>query len=139
MIVFIDDEITEFPSIKVKNRLLFFRDVLIENKELILGPGITLIPQLFSLPLLIISIAFACQDIETSSIRYPLIISYIISFIPQLTTYFLYISSSSFYKQEWHLTKLSKWFQSFRREDPLTTTQIFCTIKNINKLEITKT
>ncbi len=135
----IDDEITELPLIKEKNRLLFFRDVLIENKELILGPGITLIPQLFSLPLLIISIAFACQDIETNSIRYLLIISYIISFIPQLTSHFLYISSSSFYKQEWHLTKLSKWFQSFRRQDPPTTTTISCTMKDINKLETTNT
>ncbi len=125
----IDDEITELSSVKAKNRLLFFCDVLIENKELIVGPGITLTPQLFSLPLLIISIVFACQEIENSSIRYLLIISYIISFIPQLTSYFLYISSSSFYKQEWRLTKLSKWFQSFRREDPLTTT----TIKDINK------
>jgi hypothetical protein len=133
LIVLIDDEITELPSIKEKNRLLFLRDVLIENKELILGPGITLIPQLFSLPLLIISIAFACQDIETNSIRYLLIISYIISFIPQLTSYFLYISPSSFYKHEWHLTKLSKWFQSFRQQDPPTTTTISCTMKDINK------
>jgi hypothetical protein len=134
VIVLRDDEITELSSIKEKNRLLFFHDGLIENKELVLGTGITLIPQLFSLPLLIISIAFACQDIETNSIRYLLIIS----FIPQLTSYFLYISPSSFYKHEWHLTKLSKWFQSFRRQDPPTTTTISCTMKDINKLEITK-
>jgi hypothetical protein len=93
-IVFLDDEIIALPSIKQKSRLLLFRDVLIENKELILGPGITLIPQLFSLPFLIISIAFACQDIETSSIRYLLIISYLTIFIPLLTTFFLYISLS---------------------------------------------
>jgi hypothetical protein len=136
---FQDDEITESPSVKPQNRLLFLRDVLIENKELILGPGITLIPQLFSLPLLIISIVFACQNIETNSIRYLLIISYLTSFIPQLTSYFLYISPSSFYKQEWRLTKLRKWFQSFRREEPLTTTTISCTMKDTNKLEITKT
>jgi hypothetical protein len=130
-IVFLDDEIIELPSVKQKNRLLFLRDVLIENKELILGPGITLIPQLFSLPLQITSIAFACQDIETNSIRYLLIISYLTSFIPQLTSFFLYISPSSFYIQEWRLTKLCEWFQNFRRQNPPTTTTISGLTKDI--------
>jgi hypothetical protein len=104
---------------------------LVENKELILGPGVTLIPQLFSLPLFIVSIAFACQDIEKSSLRYLLIISYLITFIPQLTSFFLYISTSSFYIQEWCLTNLSKWFQRLRpcrRQDPSTMAVISSTI-----------
>jgi len=88
--LFIDDTITQSPLlVKEKSRLSLLRDVLIENKELIIGPGVTLIPQLFSFPLFIVSIAFACQEIENSSLRYLLIISYLIRFIPQLTSFFL--------------------------------------------------
>jgi hypothetical protein len=127
--------------VKEKSRLSLLRDVLIENKELIIGPGVTLIPQLFSLPLFIISIAFACQEIEKSSIRYLLITSYFTTFIPQLTSFFLYISPSSFYIQEWRLTNLSKWFQRFRichRQDSSPIAAISSTMNDINKLEITK-
>jgi hypothetical protein len=120
--------------VKEKSRLSLLCDVLIENKELIIGPGVTLIPQLFSLPLFIVSIAFACQDIETSSLRYLLIISYLTTFIPQLTSFFLYIFPSSLYIEEWRFTQLSKWVQHFRqrhRQDP-------SAMEDINKLEVAK-
>jgi hypothetical protein len=68
-------------------RLHTLREVLRENKEFIIGPALTLIPQLFSLPLFIVSIAFICQEIETNPLRYLLIVSYLISFIPQFTTF----------------------------------------------------
>jgi hypothetical protein len=54
-----------------------------------------------------VSIAFICQEIETSLRRYLLIVSYLILFIPQFTTFFLYIYSSSFYMQ-WIETDISK-------------------------------
>ncbi|CAF0816639.1 unnamed protein product [Adineta ricciae] len=91
-----------------QSRLELFREVLYENKELIIGPAVTLVPQLFSLPLFITSLTLACQTIETSSIRYLIIISYFITFIPQLISFFLYVSPSSLYSHEWHATDLSK-------------------------------
>jgi hypothetical protein len=139
--LFADDEITQSPLVKEKSRLSLLRDVLIENKELIIGPGVTLIPQLFSLPLLIVSIIFACKEIEKSSLRYLLITSYLTTFIPQLTSFFLYIYPSSFYIQEWRLTNLNKWFESFksrRQEDSSAMGTISATMNDINKLEITK-
>lgn len=93
-------------------RVRFIFSVLIENQELVLGPGLTLIPQLFSLPLIISSFTLNCQNIENNWIRYLLMCSYWISFTPQMTSFFLYISPSSFYCDEWHKTKLGKTINS---------------------------
>lgn len=101
-----------------QTRLELLREVLYENKELVIGPAVTLIPQLFSLPLFIASLTLVCQTIETSSIRYLIIISYFITFIPQLISFFLYVSPSSLYSREWHATDLSKrltMLRNFRR------------------------
>ena len=87
-------------------RIRFILNVLNENRELVIGPGLTLIPQLFSLPLFISSFTLDCQNIENSWIRYLLIISYWTSFTPQMISFFLYISPSSFYSDEWRKTKL---------------------------------
>jgi len=81
-------------NIKTKekhHRLNLLRDVLSDNKELISRPTITLIPSifsLFSLPLFITSFSLRCRDIESSPIRYALIVFYFISFIPQIITFF---------------------------------------------------
>jgi len=125
-------------SIEQQNRFILFRNVLFENQELIIGPAFTLIPQIFSLPLFIISVVFACQDIKTSSLRYLVIVSYLTSFIPQLITFFLYISPSSFYTREWRATNLEKWINHFNQQVPPGTNDIFSTLKDISKLEVPK-
>ena len=89
----------------IRQRSLFILSVLKENRELVIGPGITLIPQVFSLPFFISSFTLDCQNIENSWLRYLLIASYWASFTPQLTSFFLYISPSSFYSGEWRKTK----------------------------------
>jgi hypothetical protein len=84
-------------------------EVLRENKELVIGPGITLIPQLFSLPLFAVSFTLDCQNLENSRRRYLLIALYFTSFIPQLISFFLYVSPSSFYSKEWRSTTIGGW------------------------------
>lgn len=72
-------------------RLNLMRDVVSENKEMITRPAITLIPSifsLFSLPLFTASFSLGCRSIENSPIRYLLIVFYLISFIPQIITFF---------------------------------------------------
>jgi hypothetical protein len=81
-------------SIRRQSRFYLLYEVLNENKEIIIGPAFTLVPQLFSLPLFIASVLLVCQTLETNPIRYLLIMSYFTSFIPQLISFFLYISPS---------------------------------------------
>ena len=98
----------------LKSDIHFAWEVVNENKELVIGPGITLIPQLFSLPLFIVSFTLYCQNLENSWMRYVLIVCYFISFVPQMTSFMLYVSPSSFYSSEWYATKMGKWFNRFR-------------------------
>lgn len=105
-------------NFRVQRRLIF--EVLNENKELVIGPGITLVPQLFSLPLFVISFILYCQNLESSWVRYLLIASYVTSFIPQMISFMLYILPSSFYSTEWHHTKIGRWvFGFFQRIRPV--------------------
>lgn len=90
------------------NRLQLLRDVITENKELVIAPTFTLVPQLFSLPIFFASLLLACQTIETSPIRYLFITSCFAAFIPQFLTFFLYIKPSSFYSKQWHSTDLNQ-------------------------------
>ena len=99
-------------TLQTKHTVRFVVNVLREHKELVIGPGITLIPQLFSLPLVIFSFSLNCQNIENSWLRYLLIASYWTSLIPQLISFFLYIGPSSFYLSEWRKTEMA---QSMRR------------------------
>ena len=92
-----------------QHRLRFVANVLNENKELVIGPAITLVPQLFSLPLFLVTFILDCQNLENSWLRYLLIISYLISFLPQSTSFLLYILPSSFYSDQWRRTKMGKW------------------------------
>jgi intracellular septation protein A len=109
----------------MRDRLRLVVDVLSENKEFVLGPAITLVPQLFSLPLFISSFILDCQNLEDSWLRHFLIVSYWISFTPQWTSFFLYIVPSSLYSQEWRQTSLGRWVNNRRRRHasaPSTTT-----------------
>lgn len=102
----------------MRRRGNLFRGVLNENKEIIARPIITVVPSvffLFSLPFLIVAFSLGCQSVENSWIRYLLITFYFITFIPQTTTFFLYIYPSSFYWKEWQATVISKRITAFRQ------------------------
>ena len=120
------NEVERSGKISLKTQFYFVLNVFSENKELIIGPAITLVPQLFSLPLFVISFTLYCQNLESSWVRYLLIVSYFTSFIPQLTSFMLYILPSSFYSNEWHETTISQWisvvFQSQRLDAPTSKT-----------------
>ena len=84
------------------------RTVLIENKELVIAPAFTLIPQLFSLPFFLASLIMKCQNFHDNNLRYLLIVSYFAKFVPQLTSFLLYISPSSFYFKQWQCSTISQ-------------------------------
>ena len=106
------DRITQSIWMDMRARLRLIVDVLHENKEFVVGPAITLVPQLFSLPLFISSFVFDCQNLEDSWLRHFLIVSYWISFTPQWTSFFLYIIPSSLYSNEWGQTKVRQWINT---------------------------
>ena len=97
------------------DHLHLLREVIRENKELVIGPAFTLVPQLFSLPLFFASLLLACHTIETSPIRYLFIASSSAVFIPQFLTFFLYITPSTLYSTEWQATGLKQWFTEPRK------------------------
>jgi len=104
------------------NSTLTFRayiKLLVENRELILAPLVTMVPQLFALPQFIFSFSLACKEFKVNWQRYLLIISYFLTYLPQVISYKLYISPSSFYKEEFNAAKLhhrlSKWRAFIRR------------------------
>jgi hypothetical protein len=96
-----------------------YMDLLSKNKDLILAPSVTMLPQLFSLPQFILSLSLACQEFKIGWQRVLLIISYFITYLPQVLSYKLYISPSSFYMEEFNATKLnrriSRWRTLIRR------------------------
>ena len=104
----------QLSSLNTQNRFRLLIDVLTENKELVVAPAITLIPQLFSLPSFIASFLLGCQDLRDNNLRYLLIASFFITFIPQLISFFLYISPSSFYSKEWYATNIGKWIKNYK-------------------------
>jgi hypothetical protein len=91
-----------------------YLDLWVKNKDLIMAPLATMVPQLFSLPQLIISFSLSCQELKIDWQRYLLIISYFVLYLPQVLSYKLYISPSSFYKEEFHSTKLNKRISQLR-------------------------
>ena len=114
----LDDQTNESMLTNIRRRLRLVVDVLRENRELVIGPGITLIPQLFSLPLFVSAFVLDCQNLDNSWLRYLLIVSYWISFTPQWTSFFLYISPSSFYSNEWRKTSIGRWIHQILRRQP---------------------
>ena len=113
-------------NINARVGLIF--DVLRENKEFVIGPSITLVPQLFSLPVFISSFIFNCQNLEESWLRHFLIVSYWISFTPQWTSFFLYISPSSFYSNEWRQTNVGRWITNLPHHHPPSPTRATFTV-----------
>ena len=115
-------------SLRVHVRLIV--DVLIEKKEFVVGPAITLVPQLFSLPHFLSSFIFNCQNLDSSWLRYFLIVSYWISFTPQWKSFFLYISPSSFYLSEWRKTNIKRWMNTRQLRRPASPTMTFTVLPN---------
>ena len=119
------DRIDRSDLMNIRQRVRLIVDVLRENQEFVIGPAITLVPQLFSLPLFISSFLFNCRNLEEGWLRHFFIASYWISFTPQWTSFFLYISTSSFYSSEWHKTSLGRWIDNLlhqhrqQQEQPL--------------------
>ena len=121
------DRVNPSVWLNLRTRLRLIVDVLSENKEFVLGPAITLVPQLFSLPLFISSFIFDCQNLENSWLRHFLVVCFWISFTPQWTSFVLYISPSTFYSNEWRKTTTGRWMNSFlhRHSSPPTATTTF--------------
>jgi hypothetical protein len=106
------DQVNQSVWMNMRGRSRLIVDVLSENKEFVLGPAITLVPQLFSLPLFIASFTFNCHNLEDSWLRYFLIMSYWVSFTPQWTSFYLYIVPSSLYSNEWRQTNIGRWISN---------------------------
>jgi hypothetical protein len=102
------------PESNIRRTIRTYIHLLTENKELVLAPAITMLPQLFSLPQFILSFSLACQEFNVNWQRYLLIISYFVTYFPQVLSYKLYVSPSSFYKDEFHATKLYKTVSRWR-------------------------
>jgi hypothetical protein len=105
------------PEVDTRSALRVYIDLLTENKELILAPLVTMLPQLFSSPQFILSFSLACKEFKVDWQRYLLIISYIITYLPQVLSYKLYVSPSSFYRNEFHATKLYKIISRWRASE----------------------
>jgi hypothetical protein len=99
--------------VEVKRRWNFFRTVLHENIELIFGPAITILPQLFCLPQIIFASTMACRDFSSTVIRYSFILSFFVSFTPQVISFLLYVRSSSVYYARFRSTSLGKKMMSY--------------------------
>jgi hypothetical protein len=117
----------------VRMTLGVYLDLWVENKDLIMAPLATMVPQLFSLPQLIISFSLSCQELKIGWQRYLLIISYFILYLPQVLSYKLYISSSSFYTEQFHATKLNKRISQLRAFVARKTTQ-----NTLNNVQVNK-
>jgi hypothetical protein len=98
----------------IRMTLGVYLDLWTKNKDLIMAPLATMVPQLFSLPQLIFSFSLSCQELKIGWQRYLLIISYFILYFPQVLSYKLYVSPSSFYKEEFHATKLNQRISQLR-------------------------
>lgn len=115
------DEQLRCGPVDTQHRLTFgsIKIVLMENKEFILAPAFALIPQLFLLPFFIAAFPMRCQDFQIMNIRYLLIVSYFMGFIPSFTSFYLYISPSSFYREKWQQTQLAKRLRDVTQRYPM--------------------
>jgi hypothetical protein len=90
---------------KKKARLQVFREQISAQKELFIPPLIIIAS---ALPQLIISFYFACKELDIPWQRYILTVAYFLSYLPQTLTFLLYIQPSTFFKSEFHLTRIGK-------------------------------
>ena len=112
----------------MRRNIRLLMDVLRENKELITGPGLTIIPQLFVLPQFVIAFKLLCQNLDAGGTRYVLMACNLAMFIPQSISFTLYVLPSTFYSRQWRNTRVgqrvSEWFPRRQRPQPAATTII---------------
>jgi hypothetical protein len=110
----------------MRRHIRLLTDVLRENKELITGPGLTIIPQLFMLPQFVLAFKLLCQDLDAGGTRYVLMACNLAMFIPQAISFTLYVLPSTFYWRQWRNTRvgqwISGWFPRHQRRPPAATT-----------------
>ncbi|CAF1589927.1 unnamed protein product [Didymodactylos carnosus] len=83
-----------------------FKRQFYQNKEQYLTPIIII---LCALPQLVISFSLSCTPLtETTWKRVSLLITYLLSFVPQLLGFILYVLPSTSYKQEFKKTAIAK-------------------------------
>jgi hypothetical protein len=91
------------------NRRQKFVDVLKRQfqtqNELYVTPIIII---LSSLPQTILSFSYACSELKQSWQRYTLLITYFLSYLPQLLGYILYVLPSTTYSEEFRQTVIGK-------------------------------
>jgi hypothetical protein len=114
-IIDIDQRASSFGS-----RVRSIMTILKHNQEFIIGPAITLVPQLFLLPKLVVTMLLRCQSLDDSFLRYLLIAAMWMTCLPQSVSFWLHITPSSFFMQQWRHTKTSKWLRhTLSRHSPL--------------------
>ena len=108
---------TDYKISSTDNRSIFqiYLNLLKKYKELILPPSVTMLPQLFFLPQFILSFSLACQEFKLAWQRYLLITAFFITHLPQVFSYKLYVSPSSFYTEEFRATKFHKKILRWRK------------------------
>jgi hypothetical protein len=99
----------------VRKSFRSYTHLLTQHKELIFAPLVIMVPQLFALPQFILSFSLACKEFNVSWQRYFLIISYFLTYLSQVFSYKLYISPSSFYRNEFIATKLNQRIMKWRK------------------------
>jgi hypothetical protein len=81
-----------------------------KQKELYINPAIII---LSALPQIVLSFSIACTELSSAWQRYLLLITYFLSYLPQMISLVLHILPSTLYKREFHETSLYK--NIFRR------------------------
>jgi hypothetical protein len=93
---------------KVAGKKMSFTQILkkqfFSQKELYVTPTIIII---CALPQMILTFSFACTQLSDSQ-RHALLVSYLLSYIPQVLGFILFVIPSSAYKKEFSETTLAK-------------------------------
>jgi hypothetical protein len=76
-----------------------------EQKELYINPAVII---LSALPQIILSFSLACTEFSSSWKRYVLLITYFLSYFPQMLSLILHVLPSSLYSDEFHQTFIYK-------------------------------
>ena len=95
-------------TVQTKGRWNFVRTVLGENVDLIFAPVITIVPQVFFLPFLILQSAMDCYGLDSDIIRYSYMLSAFALFLPQMFSFVLYVRFSSIYYEHFRKTTIGK-------------------------------
>ncbi len=96
-----------------------FKKQLKTQKEQYVTPMIIIFS---SLPQAILSFSYACTELKQSWQRYTLLITYLLSYLPQMLGFILYVLSSTTFSQEFRQTMIGKRLFGRRRQQQVLTT-----------------